>query len=323
MKRKSIERTIQYWILTDRRTGEPVGSVNWPAIVEQWAMTRPTVEVDGADVQGIGYKVAGEWRGLTLSKVRDHVPKQGEFNGGSRDRVRVNRGWHAIDDAFIYFCGPGNVIAVMAESLQAMRINRITEWLDLMLEKPATDPDFSWSNEAVVDSLRRQRLEDAHGLKMAHFEGVLGRSTQRVPGLIRALTGQAIDETRVDGIKVEIKITAERKHGSFADEEQILSLLTEHLGHLDADTTPGTRGYSKFSVKPHGSPNEIDLIKQRLTRKRQVQFNDGPTQAIFADKAFEALYGSFEADREDIQVGLEDMFEKGTIEEWDTVDRDG
>lgn len=313
MAKKSIDRTVQYWLLTDGRTDQPTGTVDWKDAIERWSRTRPIIDILGDEVQGVGHQVGGEWLGLTLSKVRDHVPKQGEFQSGTREQMQVHDGWHAIDDAFIYFCGPGNTIAVMAESLQATRINRIVYWLNEMLKPAGDQSDFYYSYQPVIDTFRRQKLEDAHGLKMVHFEGVFGKHT-RPPGLIQMVLNQ-FNPQQIDGLKVEVKITREQKNGSASDEERVLDLLSEYLGPIDADTAPGTRGYDKFSVKPQGSATEIDLISQRLTRKKKVPLDTGSTQSIFADQAFIALAGASEADQEAIDVGIETMFERDKLEE--------
>lgn len=306
---KPLKRTVQYWVLTDGRYRTPVESVDWPAALSHIAATRPVVELDGEDVQGIVENFADGTVGLALSKRRDHVPKQGDFSSGTRATVGIRQGWSAIDDTFVYFCGPMNVVATLAETQQSMRIRKVAEWLQAAIGPPADDPEFFWTYDPLVDTLRRQQIDSMTGIRMAHLAGSFGRNRGTSPGVIRQLLGGRINEDHVDGITVEVTIKRTHGGGGPADDRAILDFMTEAFGPLEADTQPATEGYEKFDIKPTESSTEIDLISQRLTRKADVQLPVGPSQAVFADSAFDALRGASAADEEAIRVALETMFD--------------
>ena len=308
MAAKPLNRTVQYWILTDGRTGDLTPAVDWPNALSRISADRPVVDIDGDEIQGIVDPLPNGKAGLSLSKKRDHVPKQADFIAGARARVGIKEGWSPIDDTYVYFCGPANVVATLSENQQSMRIRKVTEWLQKALGPSEVDPEFFWSYAPLIDTFRRQQIDNMTGIKKAHVAGTLGRSRSAAPGIIRALMGGQIDETTVDGITVEVTVKRTRGGGSPSDDAAILDFLTNTFGPITADTHPDDQGYEKFEIKPTESSTEIDLIHQRLTRKTTVNLPTGASQTVFSDNAFEALQTAAEADEQAIEVALETMF---------------
>lgn len=324
-----VSRTVQYWQLVDAATQQPVADVNWQDILKKAHGQQITHQCLSKEISGTVHAlpILPEWNdylpptiqsasdysdgniyGLVASTDKDHVPNQRNTQDGSQKPVSVDAKHVPTDNLFVWFLPFGNVMGIMMESVSATRARAVAMWLTRLMRDQRTLPqqNFSWDAVAVIDTTRRAALQKANRMKSVF-----------VAGTVSASSGNAFSKVFVGpsfqgNYDLEIKVKP-RKDGNNAayerDTEELMSWFDSEFGSLvGTSVNPQgpvplsnarvTLGRDRGDDIPAG---EVDLLHQRLTRKRSVRMNPGPAQAFVASSAITEIVHAYTYDFNDLQ----------------------
>lgn len=231
---------------------------------------------------------------VVLSSSKDYTPNQKNSSTGDQAPMRLDGDeWEPVDNLFIYHLPFANMIAVMAESVSSKRAKVYAEWLNrVMLEQGLfeDDPKFRWTAKPVVDPHAIEKIKDAERLKSVVIAGEFGDQVKKELAPISSILGQKFSKN-IDGIRLEIKISTVRGHGTQEDEERILEWYEETFGSFQklSDGSPTTARVTAAKNGDDPSYTEVDLINQRITRKRTVALNYEGAAVINYSSATEAI----------------------------------
>lgn len=318
-KKKTLSRTVQYWRLVDARTEQWVEDYDWENFLRkmyQKPNSKNEFEIDGIPISGKIHSVqASSYSLLTsrlkqialpyeynedsaftvvLSSSKDYTPNQKNSSTGDQAPMRLDGDeWEPVDNLFIYHLPFANIIAVMAESVSSKRAKVYAEWLNrVMLEQGLfeDDPNFRWTAKPVVDPHAIEKIKDAERLKSVVIAGEFGDQVKKELSPISSILGQKFSKN-IDGIRLEIKISTVRGHGSQEDEERILEWYEETFGSFQklSDSSPTTARVTAAKNGDDPSYTEVDLLNQRITRKRTVALNYEGAAVINYSSATEAI----------------------------------
>lgn len=318
-KKKTLSRTVQYWRLVDARTEQWVEDYDWENFLRkmyQKPKSKNEFEIDGIPISGKIHSVqASSYSLLTsrlkqialpyeydedsaftvvLSSSKDYTPNQKNSSTGDQAPMRLDGDeWEPVDNLFIYHLPFANIIAVMAESVSSKRAKVYAEWLNrVMLEQGLfeDDPNFRWTAKPVVDPHAIEKIKDAERLKSVVIAGEFGDQVKKELSPISSILGQKFSKN-IDGIRLEIKISTVRGHGTQEDEERILEWYEETFGSFQklSDSSPTTARVTAAKNGDDPSYTEVDLINQRITRKRTVALNYEGAAVINYSSATEAI----------------------------------
>lgn len=287
--RKRIEQSFTYEVQNIPTAGtiHSHESTNYPSLLEKVASK------GGSPTDTELFPI-----GIVLSVAKDYLPNQEKMNSGKQQPVQLaGEEWQPVDNLFVFHLPFGNIIGVLAESVSSARAGKYAQWLNRffidqrMLDK--NDPNFRWGLLPVLDDETREKLDHATKLKAFTYAGSIGERIGTPSKSLKSLFSSPAREP--NGIKIEIKVSLEKQELSQGDGERLLDWFSSSFGDL--------QGASKAQVKtvqPNGEINEVDLIQQRLTRKKEIPLGDAAVKVITARDAFNAIHGACVADFDDL-----------------------
>lgn len=327
-QREEVQRTVQYYQLTDARTGVVPDDFDWWRMLHGWADRSLHSVVDGQPYMGDirSVSVSEDWRestnavnpahiqapadedttyGIVLSKERDHVPNQ-RGPAGDQLPMGLEEGYAPVDNLFVWFLPFGNMIGVLQESVASARSGAFTEWLTRVMRDHgafADDPDFRWGAKAVIDDERLHAIATADALKAVVVAGRTDRHSRVANGVSRLFGGPQLAP---GAFRVEVKIRAVRGSATYQqDTANLRHWLDATLGDIDGQVIPSEEGDKvRAEIVPRGDdvpPGEIDLLQHRLTRKRTLMMRPGDVRAFMASAAIGAIIEAFVLDFDDLR----------------------
>lgn len=316
---KSLVRTVQYWRLVDGAGHLPVDEQDWTAVlrkaygapIEHLILSKAvsgtivTLEPDEdwdeflrpARLDNLQQTNDGALYALVASTDKDHLPSQAKRGTGEQKAVTVDKGYAPVDNLFVWFLPFGNIMAVLQESVSSARPKAIASWLTRVMRDQGNLPrnNFEWTAEPVVDPDKRRYLNSATRLRRMEIGGTV---TQSEAGPLRDL----LRGPRYEGTyEFEFRVRHIKKHNkeTYADDTSDMmdwfeETFGSHLGELDKAkvTFDGDRG----DDVPRG---EIDLIAQRMTRKRTIEMGKRG-QAIVASSAVSEIVKAYILDFDEL-----------------------
>ncbi|WP_156372413.1 hypothetical protein [Arthrobacter sp. Leaf337] len=316
---KSLVRTVQYWRLVNGANLQPAEEQDWNTILKN-AYGDPKTHlvlnkvVSGkvftlqpeddwdeflrpSSMNGLKQVDDGTVYALVASTDKDHLPSQAKRGTGEQKAVTVDKGYTPVDNLFIWFLPFGNIMAVLQESVSSARPKAIATWLTHIMRAQGNLPqhNFQWTAEPVVDPDKKRFLDNAKRLRRIEIGGTVKQS---VNGPLRdLLMGPTYEGT----YEIELKVRHVKKNNrqSYAsDTRDMMDWFEEtfggHLGELDkakvvVDRDPGD----------HIPQGEIDLISQRITRKRSIEVGKRG-QAILASSAVSEIVKAYIQDFDEL-----------------------
>ncbi|MGF6835889.1 hypothetical protein QF015_004090 [Paenarthrobacter sp. TE4293] len=319
MAKKNLTRTVQYWRMVNAATNEPVAEQNWAEILKTAYGAPITHLILNKEITGKVFTLQSDeaWQnfltpaslnnltqsmgetvyGLVATTDKDHLPNQAQRGTGEQKPVTVEEGYAPIDNLFVWFLPFGNIMAVLQESVSSARPKAIAAWLTHVMRDQNKLPqhNFHWAAQPVIDPERRKILNRASRLRRMQVGGTV---TSTDSGPLRDLflgpeyEGEYEVEFRIRHIK---KRNPEHyEDDTAASMDWFMEQFGSHLGELDVarvtvDKDPG-------DDIPRG---EIDLLAQRMTRKRTIQLGQHG-QAIVASSAVSEIVEAYIQDFEDL-----------------------
>ncbi|MDK8496845.1 hypothetical protein QP920_10365 [Corynebacterium marquesiae] len=316
-KKNSLSRTVQYWRLVDARTEKWVDEYDWENFLRQLYKKDDfdnEFDIDGIPLSGKIHSVkASNYSLLTsqlsqydlpyvydedsaftvvLSSSKDYTPNQKNSDTGNQAPMRLNGDeWEPVDNLFIYHLPFANMIAVMAESVSSKRAKVYAEWLNRVMIQQGlfkNDPDFRWTATPVVDPHAIQKIKNADRLKSVVVAGQFGNQVKKELSPLSSIFGQKLSKD-IDGIRLEIKVSTVRGHSTQADEEKILDWYDDTFGSFQQLSDGSATTARVTAAENNSSYTEVDLINQRITRKRSVALNHDGAAVISYSGATEAI----------------------------------
>lgn len=319
MVEKNLVRTVQYWRLVNGANLQPADEQDWTTILKNAYGSPITHQVLNKEVSGKVFTLQpeDEWDdfleptsmnglrqindgavyALVASTDKDHLPSQAKRGTGEQKAVTVDKGYTPVDNLFIWFLPFGNIMAVLQESVSSARPKAIASWLTHIMRTQGNLPqhNFQWTAEPVVDPDKKRFLDQAKRLRRMEIGGTV---TQSATGPLRELfVGPQFEGT----YEIELKVRHVKKNNkaSYASDTREMmdwfeGMFGDHLGELDkakvvVDRDPGD----------HIPKGEIDLISQRITRKRTIQVGQRG-QAILASSAVSEIVKAYIQDFEEL-----------------------
>lgn len=320
-KKQPLSRTIQYWRLVDSRDFSIVDEYDWDGLFRKDIDTREQYDIDGIEIAGtlrstflpnlkdVARELPSDLAapfdpelypiGVVLSTAKDYIPNQEEQQSGNQKPLeRDGDNWEPVDNLFVLHLPFGNIIAVMSESVSSSRAGKYAQWLNKALRvrglTDPNDPDFAWTATPVIDDEAKKKLEESTKLKSFIYAGRIGESVGNEAAGLRSIFNGP--KPNVNGLKIEVKVSTDRGTSTDEDSEFIHDWFEETFGTLEGATKAQVSAY----VDNKKTPTEIDLISQRLTRKRNVELNDDEARVISVSNAFTAIWEAFLLDRDDL-----------------------
>lgn len=314
---KEIKRTIQYWRLVDASDGSPMSKdFNWIKLFSQIDRKTFSTRLAGRDCFGkiftlsdrinsifseVSSEVATQINyGIVLASDKDYIPNQQDKQTGNQSPVVLNQGWDAIDNSFIWHLPFGNMFAILLESQTSSRAEKYASWLTQLLkeERIFENPNFRFSAEPVVDRNAIEHIRKARGLRSVVLRANYGRNASN------NLLGNIFSATqKFENVEVEIKVKVKRGISPAADEVNVLNWFNDNFG----------RNVDSFSratatmVNDSGDATEINLIKERLTRKKTIRLNQSAAPAsIDRDVVFEKIAEAYVKDYQELCAHRDD-----------------
>nr|DAP56589.1 MAG TPA: hypothetical protein [Caudoviricetes sp.] len=309
--KKIVSKTVQFWRIVDRKSGDPYPKdIDWHVIVGGLT-TKYTTTIDGRDVTGRAYNFSRDAinelknncpipnnpglspngvMGLVIAAEKDHIPNQQDGRSGQQAPVQMNTGWDAVDNSFIWHLPFGNMFAYVAESQSSIQPNKYAAWLTkYWRNKTPQGKPVDFMAVPVLDEDVINKMKKAKGLRSLVLRTRVGKhSIAKNP--VATMFSKHDSYTNV---QIETKISFGHAKGSEADEKKILDVLNDNLGYLSE--------FSKLQanvIDVGGNTTEIDLLKQRVTRKRDITFSNPSANAITMEpnSVFMALAEAFNKD---------------------------
>lgn len=321
MPLKKLTRTVQFWRIVDGRDGRPLNEdYDWGKIFGDIfnKSSRPLFETDlqGRNFLGrvvtlgdkttellhrelsseFGSKGSCQHFGIVLAGDKDYVPNQQNKQSGDQQPVGLNKGWDAVDNSFIWHLPFGNMFAILLESQSSGRANRYAEWLTRYLKenKILADKEILFTAIPVFDRDVVERARRAHGIKAVTLRTSLGEASA-ADNLVNRIFSKWSNYHDVD---IEIKINTRRGRSRQEDERENLKWFQKNLGSLPE--------FSKAVVKTvdaEGDVNELNLLKERLSRKQNITLDTSKSAADAMNKnsVFPAIANAFIKDYHDLR----------------------
>ena len=320
MKKREIQRTVQYWRLVNANGSSPVAEQNWGEIFKNAYGKPKTYRVLDKDItcNVVTLDIRDEWKdfvpptgmagvipwsdgaiyGLTVSTDKDHVPNQGNHKSGVQQPMGLNKGFVPIDNLFVWFLPFGNMFGIMMENISAARPRLFAQWLTMLMRDQGVLPQHNllWDAAPVVDLERKQALKKAHNLKSILVAGTV--QPQQTSSLHEIFGGPEFEGT----YQVQFKIKALKKgkpkayaHDTAKMKQWFDSTFGGQFAGLSTARIQFVPGNDALPV------GEIDLLQHRLTRKRSVMMRPGPAQAFVASSALAEIVNAYVVDFDELE----------------------
>lgn len=325
MPLKRLNRTVQFWRIVDARDNQPLEKdYDWAAIFgDLYGKTSPLLfeaDLEGRKFLGqvvtlgdkitellhheltdvFGSKGSCQHFGVILAGDKDYVPNQQNKQSGVQQPVGLNEGWDAVDNSFVWHLAFGNMFAILLESQSSGRANRYAAWLTRFLRQSGIISDQQVSYEAipVIDGDVVDRARKAKGIKAVSLRTSLGRASSANNPVNRIFASHS----NYHDVDIEIKITTRPGRSRQEDEQENLEWFRENLG----DLTEFSKAVVK-TVDSKGTIDELNLLKERLSRKQNITLDTSKSaaDAINKDSVFPAIVEAFVKNYRDLQ-GLKD-----------------
>lgn len=320
-KKTTLVRTIQYWRLVDSRDRTEVDEYDWDSFFRPDINKREQYIVDGITIAGtvrstalpdleeVSEKLPVDLVspfdpelypvGAVISTTKDYIPNQEDQTSGDQKPLeRDGENWEPVDNLFVLHLPFGNMIALLAESVSSSRAGKYADWLNRAMHarrvRDPDDPEFSWAAVPVTDEEAKLKLQQSSKLKSFIVAGRVGEQVPRQnPGFFGMFNGPRKEP---NGIRIEVKVSVDRSTTGGDDTEIIHDWFEHTFGTLEGASKAQVSAY----VGNKNTPTEIDLINQRLTRKRAVTMEDEGARVISVRNAFTAIWEAFILDLDDL-----------------------
>lgn len=321
MSLKRLKRTVQFWRIVDAKDGQPLKEdYDWRKIfADIYGKSSPSffeTDLEGRKFLGqvvtlgdkatdllhsgpnpeFGDKGSCQHFGVVLAGDKDYVPNQQNKQSGDQQPVGLNEGWEAVDNSFVWHLPFGNMFAILLESQSSGRANRYAAWLTRYLHKNniMLDQKMSFAAAPVIDRDVIERARKATGIKAVALRTSLGKASTADNPINRMFKSRS----NYYDVDVEVKIITRRGRSRQEDEHENLEWFQENLGDLPE--------FSKAVVKTvdsEGTVDELNLLKERLSRKQNIILDTSRSaaDAINKDSVFPAIAEAFIKDYHDLR----------------------
>lgn len=323
-KKKKLTRTIAYYQLVTDPKHTAFDELDWNDVLRKMGTKTHRHRILEKDITGrvVTMSIKEHWHDalqppwlsrpamswhdetafvLVLTTDRDHVPNQRKSDGTLKAMGHDPDGVPATA-SIVMFVPFGNMIAVLHEDNTAVRANYIGTWVHRVLQAADMLPQHNLhiATVPVIDADVEAKLRRSKKLSMARIGG---RVRGSMPSAGRGLLGGG---PRLEGsFDFDLKIRPVKDQSGEtweADAARVQEWFEQTFG-----TLVGTEELSKATFKPARTPDqadlphqELNLIKHRLTHKRQIQIAgaDGGVPSISALSAGEQLVEAMVLDME-------------------------
>ena len=318
---KEIKRTIQYWRIVNAKDSSPLSDdYDWCEIFDNIEHNPFSKQIMDREHVGKIVKLNNDFDsvinekriicgrslaqqknyGIILASNKDYIPYQQNGETGDQSPVVLNEGWDAVDNSFIWHLPFGNMFAILFESTSSSRPKRYASWLTQLLKEEGIfdDPECVLSAEPVIDQNAIRRIKNAKGLRSVVIRTGYGKDASSSP-----LAKMFSTEQTFDNIEIEMKVKVKRGKKYVADEVNILNWFQNSIGNNIADLSKATVNI----VDASGENTEINLIKERLSRKKDIQINQNVTAgSIDKDLVFKKIAEAYIKDCDELYCHKDD-----------------
>lgn len=281
-----VNRTVSFWRFVRLTDGAPLAQADWPGILGDWAMkTRHSKITHSVDQQQLSGRVhtISEVDHLVITKDRDDVPRQQHRRTGAVEEITTNdENWEVVESTFISFLSFGNVFGFLQSAPTAASPAAVARWINetgILNHRVAAEP--------VIDPDRWQKVRAAGGVTKLEIAGPVNLVNQLADGPLQGLFGRQ----KEGHYKVKVQVSTGRTRADRQQREE-LHAAAEHLnarGNAGAGVQAAKATVFDDAGVGIGS-QEVNLIKQRFSRKEEVLVIGGPGErAISESSACQAI----------------------------------
>lgn len=315
-------RTVSYWKFVNLASGNEFENENWENHLSVLHGHPLTFQVGGQPVTGKvqtvtltedqavqvrrGHQLGGfptdnasVTYGVSIWTERDMLPNQAHRQSGQQESMTTrSHEWAPVDNLFLWFLPFSNAFAVIRENNSAPREGVFSTWLTQALREAGLmeGREMNFGVAPVVDETRRRRLERAVGARSITLASIAGENVGDI-GFFHTVFGGVPHRFGALNIELNIKRT---KDSADTDTAGLLEWFEETLGSLDSSATK-----AKATVEiPGERPQEVDLLKHRLTRKTTISFDASKNKSFTAEQAIDCMVTAYVHDIDDLLAAL-------------------
>ncbi|MFC5369824.1 DUF6731 family protein [Arcanobacterium bovis] len=332
MQKKTITRTIKYWALVDAETREPFPcgkeehAPQWNDYFQHYCGEIVSKIIDHREITGKVVDITEIINtinidaaipsfadlikyGIVISADKDYIPNQHDGIHGDIQPVKLNDGWNAIDNTFVWHLPIGNFIAILGENQSSVRATKYAAWLTHYLRQLPAEMNIDKNKQlAVVPVYEKEinrRIREAHSAKKIEVTFPVGANTAKSTNIFDSagfiFSGKKEDEP-YQYLEAKISISVKRGRSSSKDEQKVLELVQATVHDLENIDSAKAK-----IIDSNGVTRDLDLFNEHLTTKTSILLGDEQTSpiSITGDAVFPQLIRAFSKDFDSLRGVLD------------------
>lgn len=259
---------IQFFELVVGPDDKRISGHDWQgALTKLQALNRGHVcDYHGTQLEGLVIGTDGTQRSLSLGVDRATTPRQRNTTKPERREMELSgTDWEPVEESFVVFF-PNNIIGMVRSTNSAPTHAAVARWVNEFCRPTGQDRGAYWRSKPIIDEEKYRQIVEMGGTASSVTFAVRP-ATISTRGLLSGLFDGISDKQ--SGLKIEVKVTADRGHAGDAARRDILGMAIEGVD-LHENGFPFEKAKTTFKPSNGGRTEEIDFLEHKLTRQVEI-----------------------------------------------------